>query len=188
MISQTLSFAFLAASLTAGQCRDRSARTLGGYTGRIAWETQSTGDYTAASEERTAGTVERLCREKVTEGQRQLALQIQSLTVSFSGARSSQQGSGFQLQVYAGAAKLCELSYLRIAAEDIIRAGGTAYNIAVPQGIHELRLVYRLIDNSNRDPVRIDIKPPILRLLKSGEILMSCHSTGEQLPSGPPTR
>jgi hypothetical protein len=120
------------------------------YTGpEVAWETNGKGWLWISTTAAAFGRIELRCRIPVTPGVA-VVVEMERVFVSFAGAQSRNCGSGVSIT-----ARDLSWELLRIAGEDWIEAKSRRI-VLKPSG-SELVLTIAAIDQSNRDPMRIDL-------------------------------
>jgi hypothetical protein len=110
------------------------------------WQEDGRGGMTVASDARAVGTLAARCRVNLSG--RPVKLEIDHLYVSFVPKGSSATGSGLVIEMGE-----CKLEFLRIAGEDWIEARQRSCT-----GTGERDVTVRFIDNSEKDPVRVDLR------------------------------
>ena len=138
----------------------------GTHVGQATWQDAPTGGFVAQTEQRTVGELILTCTARDNGV---LVLDFRGAHVSFAGAPSGGAGAG--LVIESGG---CALRALRIAGEDWVELGPAVYRLDGPV----VRL--RVIDVSDVDALRVDVKPFALRPEKSGETMRDCPRAAAQ--------
>jgi hypothetical protein len=120
------------------------------------WVSDGHGGLSASIDARTTGELTLRCRIAVPPGTDTITLALEKALVSFQPSGSKGTGSG--LVIKAGA---CRIELVRVAGEDWIETPPRAWRVRNTARTVELAITLR--DNSDRDPVRVDLTG--LRLL-----------------------
>lgn len=158
----SLWLALLLANGGGGMTCARTFVNKGVHVGQAAWQDAPAGGYVALTEQRTVGELILTCTARDKTG---IVLDFAGAHVSFAGAASGHDGAG--LVVESGG---CAVQALRIAGEDWAELGPAVYAVPSPT----VRL--RVIDVSDTDALRVDVKPFTLRPRKPGETTRECPS------------
>ena len=133
----------------------------GSHVGQAGWQDAPAGGYVALTEARTVGELVMRC--EVRGAGSDVVLDFGGAMVSFAGAASGVDGAG--LAVESGR---CSLRALRIAGEDWSELGAAVYRLESPI----VRL--RVVDVSDADALRVDVKPFVVRARRAGEAVREC--------------
>lgn len=149
-----VAFALLARAADLRNCRqNRSASA-----GSVAWWFDGHGGISASSDARTTGTVTMKCRVRLPSPVHAVTLAHEDVLVSFLPRGTRETGGGFVASITDGRRPLCSVNLTRVAGEDWIEAGRLSYSISFEKPLREVTVELKLIDNSDRVPVRIDIR------------------------------
>ena len=127
-------------------CRQQSS-------GPARWQTDGRGTLTASTEARFTGEVVMRCNIRVDQKAAEVLLQFEHVEVSFQPAGSRESGSGLIVE-----AEGARLEIIRVAGEDWIQGPHRAVVVPVGKGAREIHVVVRLVDGSERLPVRVDLR------------------------------
>ncbi|MBC8166551.1 MAG: hypothetical protein H7Y20_11850 [Bryobacteraceae bacterium] len=130
-------------------CRQVSS----GNTGAAAWQRDGQGNLSISMDAHSTGEVSLRCRVKLPNLIDAATLEFDHVLISFQPAGTKREGSG--LTLFAGD---CRGMLLRVAGEDWIEAPHRAWTTTVAPGSKYVEVTVRLVDNSDRDPVRVDLR------------------------------
>ena len=148
MFATVLAFA-AAVTIDPGVCSQRRI-------GPSEWTSDGRGVLTASTDARTTGELTLRCRVPVPADSTTVTLALDKLLISFQPAGSRTSGAGLVIQ--AGG---CRIEIVRVAGEDWIETPRRAWTVRTASRVLDVTVTLR--DNSDKDPVRIDLTG--LRLL-----------------------
>ena len=139
------------------------------------WVSDGRGGLSASIDTRTTGELTLRCRIPVEAGTDIVTIALDKSLISFQPTGSKGTGSG--LVIKAGA---CLIELVRVAGEDWIETPPRAWRVPITARTVELAITLR--DNSDKDPVRVDLTG--LRLLPSAaENAQVCEPVDHKLDS-----
>lgn len=150
MLAGTLSFV-----VDPSQCRQVSSRRTGGSS----WNSDGQGHLSISLDAHSQGEVSLECKVRVPEGVRSITLTLDHVLVSFQPAASKNPGSGLVMRVGPS----CTATVTRVAGEDWIEARSRQWTAAVPAGARTVLVRVGALDDSDLDPVRIDVSGLVVR-------------------------
>lgn len=150
MFAHTIMMLAAAASvaLDPAGCRKVSS----GRTGSAAWESDGKGHLSVSMDVPSAGEVTLECRVRVPSGTATVTVGFDQAHVSFQPSGSKSAGSGLVLQVGPS----CRGELTRVAGEDWTEARKRAWSVPVSGRNVVVRVTAK--DNSDKDPVRVDVE------------------------------
>ena len=157
-----------AVTIDPGVCRQRRI-------GPSEWTSDGRGVLTASTDARTTGELSLRCRVPVPPESTTVTMALNKLLISFQPAGSKTTGAG--LIIRAGG---CQIEIVRVAGEDWIETPRRAWSIRTASRVLDLTVTLR--DNSEKDPVRIDLTG--LRLFAgAAEDAQVCEPVDDKLNS-----
>jgi hypothetical protein len=154
--------------------------------GRIDWSPNADKSVSGSTEERAKGSRTYTCRYSVPAGAQKLTITLGETLVYFTGRTANMEGSGLVVSVSDARAKgkpanesACTIPLVQVAGEDLIRAGGVVYQLALSQPTSAVAVSFQMIDTSERGTVRIDLRPPQIAVATAENGLLEC-------PGAPP--
>ena len=131
-----------------GLCRQSTA----GKTGPSAWATDGRNHLSVSMDARSTGEVSLRCRVESPADADAVTIEFDRALISFQPAGSKATGSGLTLS-----ANSCHESLVRVAGEDWIEAPHRSWTVKLDPHRREFELRLAVTDNSDRDPVRVDL-------------------------------
>jgi hypothetical protein len=154
-----------AADISAARCRKTFLQTAhSSYVGQVNWQDQADGSIAGSTETKAVGKAELKCTVKFARPVDSTILDFGGAHISYAGAPSKEPGSGLTVEVFAAGEQVCRITALRITGEDWAELSPAIHLLRFSRPRRTATVVLRIVDVSDRDTVRVDVKAIKLRV------------------------